>query len=117
MKRFNGKLITIISSLLLLCGLAACGSYSIEGTVTGDTVKSIEIALTGDASNNTTTDSAGEYSFSGLEAGTYTITPGLAGVTFDPENIEEEITDADITGIDFTATGTDTGTATQTNAE
>ena len=52
-----------------------------------------------------TTDADGYYILSRLISGTYTITPTLAGYTFDPPQYTVTITTADVSGYDFIATG------------
>jgi hypothetical protein len=46
----------------------------------------VTVALSGGSTSkpSTTTDSSGNYSFTGLAGGTYTVTPTLAGYTFSP---------------------------------
>ncbi len=84
-------------------------TYSISGTVTdgssGDfrSLQGILVALTPGVAD-TTTDANGNFSFSGLEAGSYTITPTDDGFTFDPLSVSPTITDADITGLSFVGT-------------
>ncbi len=61
------------------------------------------VVLSGAASASTTAAvGTGNYSFSGLAAGTYTITPGLVGSAFSPTSLTEVITNADIPGVNFT---------------
>ena len=81
--------------------------YTISGTVTGPTIAGVNILLTGSGSAATTTDASGNFSFGGLQAGNYTVTPTLAGLTFSPSsatlavtnNIAQNFTDsAAITG-------------------
>jgi hypothetical protein len=62
----------------------------------------------GTAGSSTVTDANGDYSFSGLEDGDYTITPSMAGYTFSPPSLAPTVNDEDVTGEDFTATSTTT---------
>ena len=78
---------------------AAPVTYSIAGTVTG--AASVVINLTG-AANGTTTTSA-DYSFTGLANGTYTLTPVLAGYTFNPASKVVVVDGSNMTA-SFTAT-------------
>jgi uncharacterized repeat protein (TIGR01451 family) len=55
---------------------------SLAGTVTGPWVSGVTITITGGAT--ATTNASGNYSFTGLAGGTYTITPSLAGYTYSP---------------------------------
>ena len=47
--------------------------------------------------------SSGAYSFTGLAAGTYAVTPSHTGFTFNPAVQAATITTANVTGLDFTA--------------
>jgi hypothetical protein len=77
-------------------------SHSIFGTITGDIQQGVTVAV--DATHSVTTDAGGNFTISGLPDGTYTVTPTLAGYTFAPETANVTISNADITGVDFTAT-------------
>ena len=57
---------------------------TISGTVSGPNSSGVAVALSGPANANTTTNSSGFYSFTGLAGGIYTVTPNLAGYTFSP---------------------------------
>jgi hypothetical protein len=80
-------------------------SWSISGTVspaasgTGTTV-----TLSGAASASTTADASGNYTFSGLANGAYTVTPSKSGFTFTPANRAVTLNGANQTAINFTAT-------------
>jgi hypothetical protein len=50
-------------------------------------------------------NSSGNYSFTGLPIGTYTISPSQAGVTFTPANQTVRITSYSLGGVSFTAQG------------
>jgi hypothetical protein len=65
---------------------ATSGTYSISGQVTlaGSGQSGVAVALSGSATNSTMTDGSGNYSFSGLMAGNYTVTPSKAGYGFTP---------------------------------
>ncbi len=83
----------------------ATGAYAISGTVSGAIVAGVTLSLGGAGSAVTTTGSSGEYSFSGLTAGSYTVTPSLAGYAFSPAVAAVTVTGASVAGQDFTATG------------
>ncbi len=79
---------------------------SLSGTVTttvGSGLSGVTINLTGTATQNATTDGNGNYSFSGLSYGAYTITPTLAGCTFNPQSLSIDVNGANVTGQNFTA--------------
>jgi hypothetical protein len=73
--------------------ITAHETYSISGQVMsfGNRLSGVTIKLTGTQTGSTTTDSSGNYSFSGLYMGpymssvsSYTLTPSLDGYTFSP---------------------------------
>ena len=71
------------SNAVLFTVAPVCTSNcTLSGTVTGPWVSGVTITITGGA--NTTTDSNGNYNFSNLTAGNYTITPSLAGYNYSP---------------------------------
>src|SRR6267378_3543652 len=72
----NGSAFTVMASCTTNC--------SLSGTVTGPWVANVTISLTGTASASTTTAANGTYSFVNLAAGSYTITPTLAGYNYTP---------------------------------
>ncbi len=82
-------------------------TYSISGTVkkaSGATisVSGVLMALSGDRSGSTTTDSRGNYKFTGILNGTYTITPAKAGCTFTPTNRTVSVSGKTVSGQNFT---------------
>ncbi len=72
------------------------GTYSISGNVgvAGATVTA--------GSVSTTSDSGGNYTLSGLAAGTYTVTPSKSGCTFSPTSRSVTV-GPNATGVNFTA--------------
>ncbi len=81
-------------------------TYLISGTVDGNVQEGITMTLSDNASATTTTDSNGNYSFEGLDNGTYTVMPSLAGHVFSPTSRSVTIAGGDELGIDFSATKT-----------
>lgn len=81
--------------------------YSISGQVTIGTsgLSNVKMDLTGASTATVYTNASGNYTFSGLDAGAYTITPTLANYTFTPTSKDVTITNANVTGQNFTATG------------
>jgi len=79
-------------------------SYSISGTVAGDVQAGVTVTLSGNGSGITTTNSTGNYSFTGLGNGTYTVTPSLSGYTFTTSSRTVTINGTNMTGVNFTAT-------------
>ena len=86
-------------------------TYSISGTVNGDITSGVTITLSGASSASTNTGSGGSYSFAGLSNGTYTIAPTKTGYTFSPINRSVTVSNANITGQNFTATAAGGGGA------
>ena len=78
-------------------------AYSISGNAS---VAGATMTLTGDSSAITATDSAGNYTFGGLQSGSYTVTPSLTGYTFTPASAPVTIAGASVTGANFAATST-----------
>ncbi len=105
-----------IGLLLLAPGLAGCsggggepqasnGSLTIAGTIGPASVGAgVSVTLSGAASTSTTTDASGNFSFSGLANGSFTITPSSAALTFTPSSRQVSLNSANVTGVDFSAT-------------
>lgn len=80
-------------------------SFAILGTVTPLAGGSgATITLSGAASATTTVNNSGAYSFNGLVAGTYAVTPSNTGYTFNPNTQAATITNGNVTGLNFAAT-------------
>lgn len=92
-----------ISYLLNVSILAAASSsttsdtYSISGEIEGDFIVGVTIYLNGTASAYTTSDANGQYSFTGLANGAYTVTPFLKDYTFDPRSFSVTVDNRDVT--------------------
>jgi hypothetical protein len=76
-------------------------TYIISGHVSGSAAK---VTLSGASSGSTTTDSAGNYSFSGLTSGSYVVAPSQSGYVFSPSTASVSINSASIQSVNFTAT-------------
>jgi hypothetical protein len=61
------------------------------------------LALSGPASVTATADSAGNYTFSGLPNGTYTVAPNHTGYTFTPSSQNATVNGSNVSGLNFTA--------------
>jgi trimeric autotransporter adhesin len=90
---------------------ASTVTYSISGTVSGAVTSGVTMTLSGAASATTTTATGGTYTFSGLNAGSYTVTPSLSGYTFSPASSAVTVSSANVTGINFTSTAVSGDTA------
>jgi Domain of unknown function (DUF4082)/Domain of unknown function (DUF1929)/Bacterial Ig domain len=79
----------------------AIPTWSISGTITSGASSTVN--LTGAATATTTADASGNYTFSGLVNGSYTVTPSKTGFTFTPVNRAVTISSANATAVNFTA--------------
>ena len=78
-------------------------TYSISGTVSGAVVSGVTVNLTGTSSSTATTDGSGNYTFTGLANGGYTVTPSKAGFTFTPTSLPATVSNANVPSINFTS--------------
>lgn len=61
------------------------------------------VKLTGNTNATTTADSSGNYTFTGLGNGAYTVTPAKAGIIFQPSSQNITVSNTSVTGVNFTA--------------
>ena len=90
-------------------------TYGISGTVSPATAASgttLTLAQSGTTVTTTTADASGNFSFTGLQNGTYNVTPSNASYTFSPASQTVAINSADVTGVNFTATSSTAATLT-----
>jgi plastocyanin len=86
--------------------------HSISGQTTldnGSILSSVTMTLTGASSDNVITDASGNYTFTGLDNGSYTITPSKTGFTFSPTFSPQTVSGADINAVNFIATAVQLG--------
>jgi len=83
---------------------ATTAGFLVSGGVSGGTLQGVHINLSGAAAGNTTTNASGNYSFTGLAVGNYTVTPSLAGFVFSPISHVVTVSGADVIGTNFTQT-------------
>ena len=77
-------------------------TYSISGYIRTPSGTPINgVAITDGAGHQTSTNASGYYTFSGLEQGTYTLTPARSGYTFDPLSTMINVP-PNQTGVNFT---------------
>jgi hypothetical protein len=81
---------------------SAAPRFSISGTITGGA--GATVTLSGAASATQTADSSGAYTFSNLLSGSYTVTPSGTGLIFNPTSRSVSVTNANVGGVNFTAT-------------
>jgi hypothetical protein len=101
------QVIKVINSDVQGVNFRASGSsiFSIAGTISPSAGGSgVTVSLGGGSEATTTTDSSGNYRFSGLYAGSYTVTPTRTGVSFNPPSRVVTATGSDITGVNFSST-------------
>ncbi|MFQ5813280.1 MAG: carboxypeptidase regulatory-like domain-containing protein [Anaerolineae bacterium] len=80
------------------------GSYSISGSVRDQNGNPIpDVSISAGSGHTTSTDSNGDYTLSGLPAGTYTLMPGKIGHVFSPASLFVAVP-PDATGKDFIGT-------------
>ena len=83
---------------------ASVATYAVSGAVSGDVKAGVKLTLSATGKSfEATTDTAGAYSIPNATAGTYTLTPSLAGYTFLPASRSVTVTGAAITAQGFTA--------------
>jgi hypothetical protein len=78
-------------------------TFSISGTIDPAAAGSgATVTLSGTTSATTTASNSGAYTFSGLANGTYAVTPSHAGDTFSPGSQSVTVSQANVTGVNFT---------------
>ena len=88
---------------------SATTTYSISGNAG---VGGATVALSGPASASVTAGASGNYTFPGLANGSYTVRPSKTGYSFNPTSAPASVNNANVTGLNFTATPTTTTTYT-----
>jgi len=74
--------------------------FSISGVISGGAGATVN--LVGASTITTTADSFGNYSFTGISSGAYTVVPVIAeGVVFSPANQAVTLVGANVTGVNF----------------
>lgn len=82
-------------------------TYGLAGTISPANVGAgATVTISGPVSASTSVNASGYYSFGGLLAGTYTVTPTSSTATFSPTSQGVTITNASLTTVNFTATAT-----------
>ncbi|BHH83666.1 SdrD B-like domain-containing protein [Desulforhopalus sp. 52FAK] len=76
-----------------------CKPYTISGVVDG--ISNVDIHLSGPSVGKVATDILGEFIFTGLKNGNYTLSPKSEFYDFDPKSINMRIEDSNISGIKF----------------
>jgi hypothetical protein len=82
-------------------------TYTLSGSISPASVGAgAVVTLSGAGSGTTTADSSGNYSFTSLGNGSYTVTPSSTTATFSPTSQSVTINNANVTGVNFTGTAT-----------
>ena len=80
-------------------------AFTLSGSIT-PAISGVTLTLSGSGSGTASSDGFGNYSFSGLSNGTYTVTPSKSGYTFAPVSQQTTISGANTSLGAFTATST-----------
>jgi hypothetical protein len=92
---------------------AVTDPITISGTITGaegETLSGVAVQLNGSAQAHVTTGASGAYTFNGLNAGSYSVQPSLAGCNFAPTVVNLNNLGASTT-VDFAGSGATCGGA------
>jgi len=99
---------TLSSGITAVISTAAIipSTYTISGTVSsaGVILPGVTVTLSGKSSGSTTTDALGYYYFTGLTAGSYSVSASMTGYSISPASIPVTITNTNQIGKNFTAT-------------
>ncbi len=83
---------------------APTSGASISGTITpASAATGATVALSGSATQTTTADVNGNFTFASLSSGTYTVTPTKAGYTFTPSSLTVSFSGSTVSGLSFSA--------------
>jgi len=86
---------------------AAAPTFSISGSISPASAGAgTTVTLSGAASLTTIADASGNFTFATLSNGSYTLTPSSPTATFSPTSQTVNISNANVSGISFTATAT-----------
>ncbi len=77
--------------------------FGISGTITGPRGPGATLALTGASSATTIADGSGNYSFTGLPNGVYTVAVSNGSYVFTPTSQSATVNGASVTGVNFTS--------------
>ncbi len=80
-------------------------TYSLSGRVADASGTGLSGVTISDGTRTATTDASGNYTLSGIPAGSYTLTPSKSGYSFSPASLSVTVS-SNLTGRNFTATPT-----------
>jgi len=122
------KLSTFLNRVVLTCFISlhmfGCGSggggdraglnsltvYTLSGGISGAMVHEVTLTLSGTSEAKTTTNSSGNFSFTNLANGSYTVTPSLPGYSFHPVDMQTSIKNGNVTLNSFMSTAVNVST-------
>jgi hypothetical protein len=81
-------------------------THALSGKVTGAFTAGVVVTLSGDADAIEVTDGSGNYAFTALPPGKYTVTASYPGYAFTPASRDASMGSADVTGLNFVAAPT-----------
>jgi len=82
--------------------LYAAQPHNLSGTISGTGGAGATVTLSGTIPATTTADASGNFSFTGVYSGSYSVTPSNTGYVFVPGNQNVTISQSDVTGVNFT---------------
>src|SRR5260370_12544414 len=83
---------------------ASALTFTVSGTISPAAAGSgATVTLSGAAAATTTADTGGNYTFTGLANGTYSVTPSRTGYTFNPSTQTATVAGANVPAVNFTA--------------
>jgi Domain of unknown function (DUF4082)/Bacterial Ig domain len=82
---------------------ATSASYSIAGSISGPSGPGATLLLSGASSTTITADASANYSFGGLQNGTYTVTPVSNVYAFSPASQTITVSNAHVLNVNFTS--------------
>jgi hypothetical protein len=78
-------------------------TWSIAGTISPSSAgAAATVSLTGASNATVSADSSGNYSFTGLQNGAFTVTPTQSGYTFNPTSQSVTVNGANVASVNFT---------------
>ena len=86
-------------------------AHRITGTIVGDVVEGVGLALTGKTGAQTASNADGSFGLENVPWGNYELTPSAAGVAFVPSSVPVVLDGTDVYGITFTSTELPAGVA------
>ncbi len=100
--------VVISGSSASATNFTAAAGYMISGTLSPPEYSvGATVTLTGPVNATVTVTGSSTFAFTGLPAGSYTVTPSGTNVTFNPTSQEISISDANVNVPSFSATGTE----------